>query len=83
MSRKYWSGVVLKKYQDHRTIKIEVTRDLPHPKYGKVIKVKKKFLVDIDVPSCEKLILGDTVTVQECKKVSKLKSKQFISVRAK
>lgn len=75
---KYWNGVVCKKYPDCKTIKVQVARSFPHPKYGKIITIKKKFLVDIEVDVCNKVSIGDQIICQECNKVSKMKSKKFI-----
>lgn len=75
---KYWNGVVCKKYSDCKTIKVQVARSFPHPKYGKIITIKKKFLVDVEIDVCNKLTIGDQIICQECNKVSKMKSKKFV-----
>ncbi len=77
MIAKYWHGIVIRKI-NAGTIKISTSTTLLHAKYKKVIRVLKRFLVDIDTESYNKLLIGDKIIVQECQKVSKCKSKRFV-----
>ncbi|OGJ21767.1 MAG: 30S ribosomal protein S17 [Candidatus Pacebacteria bacterium RIFCSPHIGHO2_01_FULL_46_10] len=49
-----------------KTVTVKVERLFPHPKYGKRIKVTKKFLCHDEVGVKE----GDVVTIQETRPLS-------------
>tara|TARA_Y100001958_G_C20879394_1_gene310279 strand:- start:155 stop:382 length:228 start_codon:yes stop_codon:yes gene_type:complete len=68
------SGKVVKKSGD-KTISVLVTRQTTHPIYKKLIRVSKKYLAH---DSENKIIVGDTVRIQETKPVSKNKSWEVI-----
>lgn len=53
-----------------QTISVEVIEKRAHPKYKKMYRITKKFLVH-DVKGEAKV--GDTVAIQQCRPISKLK----------
>lgn len=64
---KKFSGVVVSdKMKD--TVVVKVGRFVKHPKYGKYISIDKKYKAD-DRGNTKKI--GDRVTIQECKPISK------------
>ncbi|MEM1159253.1 MAG: 30S ribosomal protein S17 [Verrucomicrobiota bacterium] len=53
-----------------KTIVVEVTRRVPHPLYKKIIKKSQRYHAhDTD----GKAVVGDRVSIEECRPVSKLK----------
>jgi|TARA_X000000368_G_scaffold52811_2_gene37665 small subunit ribosomal protein S17 len=68
------SGKVVKKSGD-KTISVLVTRQTTHPIYKKLIRVSKKYLAH---DSENKIIVGDSVRIQETKPISKNKSWEVI-----
>jgi small subunit ribosomal protein S17 len=68
------SGKVVKKSGD-KTISVLVTRQTTHPIYKKLIRVSKKYLAH---DSENKIIVGDSVKIQETKPISKNKSWEVI-----
>jgi small subunit ribosomal protein S17 len=68
------SGKVVKKSGD-KTISVLVTRQTTHPIYKKLIRVSKKYLAH---DSENKIIVGDSVRIQESKPISKNKSWEVI-----
>ncbi len=74
MPKRILSGKVVKKSGD-KTISVLVTRQTTHPIYKKIIRVSKKYLAhDND----NKIIVGDSVKIQETKPISKNKSWEVI-----
>ena len=74
MPKRILSGKVVKKSGD-KTISVLVTRQTTHPIYKKLIRVSKKYLAhDIE----NKIIVGDSVRIQETKPISKNKSWEVI-----
>ena len=74
MPKRILSGKVVKKSGD-KTISVLVTRQTTHPVYKKIIRVSKKYLAhDTD----NKIIVGDTVRIQETRPISKRKSWEVI-----
>ena len=68
------TGKVIK-LSSEKTIKVRVERKYPHPKYGKIIKEHKNYLVHIeDQNSVE---LNDLVEIQECRPFSRNKTWEF------
>ncbi len=65
---------VVKKSGD-KTISVLVTRQTTHPVYKKIIRVSKKYLAH---DSDNKIIVGDSVRIQETKPISKNKSWEVI-----
>ena len=74
MPRRILTGKVVKKSGD-KTISVLVTRQTTHPVYKKIIRVSKKYLAhDCD----NKIIVGDSVRIQETRPISKNKSWEVI-----
>ena len=63
-------GVVVKSSGD-KTVSVLVTRSVIHPKYHKIVKRFKKYLVHDE---SNEVKVGDTVTALECRPLSKTKS---------
>ena len=74
MPKRILSGKVVKKTGD-KTISVLVTRQTTHPIYKKLIRVSKKYLAH---DSENKIIVGDSVRIQETKPISKNKSWEVI-----
>ena len=75
-NRKERSGVVVSDVQN-KTIVIEVTRRTPHPRYKKVIKVKKKYTAHDEQNEAK---IGDTVRVVETRPMSKAKRWRLLEI---
>jgi small subunit ribosomal protein S17 len=60
-----------------KTVVVETTTRVPHPKFGKIMKQVKKFYVH-DEESVAKL--GDTVRITETRPLSKLKRWRLLEV---
>ena len=72
---KRFSGVVSSdKMKD--TIVVDVARFVKHPKYGKFIKRNKKFKAN-DAGNTKKI--GDKVTIEECRPISKGKNFKVVA----
>ena len=67
MPKRILNGKVVKKSGD-KTISVLVTRQTTHPIYKKLIRVSKKYLAH---DSENKIIVGDSVRIQETKPISK------------
>ena len=74
MPKRILTGKVVKKSGD-KTISVLVTRQTTHPVYKKIIRVSKKYLAH---DSDNKIIVGDSVSIQETKPISKKKSWEVI-----
>ncbi len=75
MPKRILTGKVVKKSGD-KTISVLVTRQTTHPVYKKIIRVSKKYLAhDKD----NKIIVGDSVRIQEIRPISKNKSWEVIN----
>ena len=74
MPKRILNGKVVKKSGD-KTISVLVTRQTKHPTYKKLIRVSKKYLAH---DSENKIIVGDSVRIQETKPISKNKSWEVI-----
>ena len=74
MPKRILSGKVVKKSGD-KTISVLVTRQTTHPIYKKLIRVSKKYLAH---DSENRIIVGDSVRIQETKPISKNKSWEVI-----
>ena len=74
MPKRILTGKVVKKSGD-KTISVLVTRQTTHPVYKKIVRVSKKYLAhDRD----NKIIVGDSVRIQETRPISKNKSWEVI-----
>ncbi len=74
MPKRILSGKVVKKSGD-KTISVLVTRQTTHPIYKKLIRVSKKYLAH---DTENKIIVGDSVRIQETKPISKNKSWEVV-----
>ena len=63
-------GVVVKRSGD-KTVSVLVTRQIMHPKYHKIVKRFKKYLIHDEKNEVNE---GDTVIAVECRPLSKTKS---------
>lgn len=54
----------------NKTIVVRITRRVPHPLYKKIIKISKRLHVHDEKDEAK---VGDTVLVEECRPLSKLK----------
>jgi small subunit ribosomal protein S17 len=63
-------GTVVKKSGD-KTFSILVERKIVHPKYRKIVKKSKKYLIHDEANG---LVIGDLVSAYECRPLSKSKS---------
>ncbi len=66
-SKKVLKGVVVSDKMD-KTIVVKVTRFVEHPKYGKRLKISKKYKAH-DEANAKKI--GDNVEIEETKPLSK------------
>jgi small subunit ribosomal protein S17 len=79
MPRKTLIGTVVSNKME-KTIVVSVTRTHVHPFYGKTIKTTKKYHAD----DPEGLAgMGDTVEIEECKPLSKMKRFKLIRILKK
>lgn len=72
--RKFSGVVVSNKMKD--TVVVSVTRFVKHPKYRKFVKQMKKFHAH---DAGNTASMGDKVTIQECRPISK--TKHFVVVK--
>ena len=74
--RKQRIGLVVSASAD-KTIKVEVTTKMKHPKYGKFIKRRKNYLAHDEKNDCH---VGDTVRIMETRPLSKLKKWRLVEI---
>jgi len=74
--RKVKEGVVVSNKMA-KTVVVKVTRSCRHPIYGKVIDRAKKFYAHHEL---EKINVGDKVTIEETRPISKLKRWRVVEV---
>lgn len=67
-SRKVKTGVVVSNKMN-KTVTVRVTRTVKHPRYGKTIKLWKKYYAHTE----KELAVGDEVKIEETRPLSKLK----------
>lgn len=70
MPKKRIGGVVISSTND-KTVKVQVDSIRVHPFYGKRMKVTKKYLAHDEDNSAK---VGDRVTIEECRPISKRKT---------
>lgn len=73
------TGVVLSNKMD-RTATVLIERKVKHPLYGKFIKRSTKLHVHDEANECG---IGDTVTITECRPISKTKSWRLVEILEK
>jgi len=61
----------------NKTIAVEVERLVKHPRYGKYIRRSTKLLAHDETNECRE---GDTVTIAECRPLSRSKSWRLVGV---
>ena len=54
----------------NKTVVVRVDRTLPHPKYGKIVKLSKKYYAHDETNALQ---VGDKVEIAEARPISKLK----------
>lgn len=67
--RKTKSGTVVSNKMD-KTVVVRVERIMQHPRYGKVIKLSRKYYAHVEN---DQLQIGDAVTIAETRPYSKMK----------
>ena len=75
MTKKILKGTVTSA-KNNKTIVVEVTRKFKHPFYEKVIKRSKKYHAHDET---DLLKVGDKVSIEETRPISKLKTWKVIS----
>ena len=78
MPKRILQGVVVSDKQD-KTVVVSVERQVMHPVYKKIVKESKKFAAHDENNQCK---VGDRVSIQECRPISKNKSWTVISDNA-
>ena len=78
MPKRILQGVVVSDKQD-KTVVVRVERQVMHPVYKKIVKKSKKFAAHDENNQCK---VGDRVSIQECRPISKNKSWTVISDNA-
>ena len=78
MPKRILQGVVVSDKQD-KTVVVSVERQVMHPVYKKIVKKNKKFAAHDENNQCK---VGDRVSIQECRPISKNKSWTVISDNA-
>ena len=78
MPKRTLQGVVVSDKQD-KTVVVSVERQVMHPVYKKIVKKSKKFAAHDENNQCK---VGDRVSIQECRPISKNKSWTVISDNA-
>ena len=63
-----------------KTIVVEVERRVPHPRFGKIVKVAKKFYAHDEE---KKAKAGDRVLIRETRPISRTKRWELIEVLTK
>lgn len=71
-------GVIVQKSGD-KTVNVLVERKVVHPRYHKIVKRFKKYLIHDE---SNKAKVGDTVVAVECRPISKRKSFRLKAVLA-
>ncbi|MCS7317067.1 MAG: 30S ribosomal protein S17 [Candidatus Dojkabacteria bacterium] len=77
-NRRKLIGTIVK-ISGSKTLKVLVERKFPHPKYKKIVKKFKKYLVDYN-GNIEDIEIGKKVVIEETKPISKLKSWKLIKI---
>jgi len=75
MPKRILQGVVVSDKQD-KTVVVSVERQVMHPVYKKFVKKSKKFAAHDENNQCK---IGDRVSIEECRPISKNKSWTVVS----
>ena len=73
------TGLVVSSVRD-KTITVVIERTIKHPLYKKILRRSTKLHAHDKDNQCE---IGDLVTIQECKPISKTKSWNLLSIDKK
>lgn len=73
------TGLVVSDKMD-KSITVLVERKVPHPLYGKYVKRSTKLHAHDEQNECN---MGDTVSIEECRPISKSKSWRLVKVLEK
>lgn len=68
---------IVRKISNANTLSVRVETKFPHPKYGKIVKTHKNYLVNFIGDEVE---VGDTVLISEAKPFSKAKTWELINI---
>jgi len=74
--RKEKTGIVTSNKMD-KSIVVAVMRKVKHPKYGKFLNKTSKFVAHDEKNECS---IGDTVTIEETRPLSKTKNWRLVAV---
>ncbi len=74
--RKTRNGVVVSSKAD-KTIVVNVQRQVVHPKYGKIVRLNKKYKAHDESNSCN---TGDVVRIMETRPLSKTKRWRLVEI---
>jgi len=77
--RKVQTGVVISAKMD-KTVVVNVTRRVRHPKYSKLVEKRKKYYAHNE---SENLKVGDEVSIMETRPLSKLKRWRVVGLVTK
>ena len=75
MPKRVMQGVVVSDKMD-KTVTVKVERRIKHPLYKKFINRSKKYAAHDENNTCKK---GDTVSIRECKPISKRKKWEVLT----
>jgi small subunit ribosomal protein S17 len=78
MPKRILQGVVVSDKQD-KTVVVSVERQVMHPVYKKIVKKSKKFAAHDENNQYK---IGDRVSIEECRPISKNKSWTVVSDNA-
>lgn len=79
MAKKTFTGVVMSTKMIN-TVVVAIERKVAHPRYGKLIKKTKRFLVDLNNIEVK---TGDKVEIEEIRPMSKSKNFKVVKVLKK
>lgn len=74
--RKVFVGKVVSNKMD-KTVAVEITRQFPHPLYGKYVMRKSKFLAHDEKNECK---IGDVVEIMETRPLSRRKRWRVVKI---
>ena len=77
--RKTRNGLVVSNKAD-KTVVVNVQRQVVHPKYGKIVRLNKKYKAHDEKNECQ---IGDTVRIMETRPLSKTKRWRLVEIIAK
>jgi len=77
--RKTKNGLVVSNKAD-KTVVVNVQRQVVHPKYGKIVRLNKKYAAHDENNECN---IGDTVRIMETRPLSKTKRWRLVEILEK